>query len=208
MKEKIRQKIQETKADLVLEHVSEYFDQVGFSQATMQEIAAAVGISVGALYKLFPSKDALLAAYVDYQIKQFDKRLRTACLNQTDPKTCLIYFIQMKFAAFASKKKALEDPVLGDPFFFLKLHTRKENAALSILQFLAEQFAQLKKEVPIKCEDHLKTAYLFNSYTMGYIEYWLNYGGNLEEKAEEVLERFLNGQTYCHEANIDAGLKG
>ena len=199
MKEKIRQKMQETKTDLVLEHVSDYFDKVGFSQATMQEIAAAVGISVGALYKLFPSKDALLAAYVDYQIRQFDKTLRSACLHTDDPRKCLILFIQLKFATFASKKRALEDPVLGDPFFFLKLHARKENAAESILQFLAEQFARLEKEVPIKSDNHLKTAYLFNSYTMGYIEYWINYGGKLEEKAEEVFESFLEGQAFCRE---------
>ncbi len=199
MKEKIRQKMQETKADLVLEHVSDYFDKVGFSQATMQEIASAVGISVGALYKLFPSKDALLSAYVEHQIRQFDKALRTACLPLTDPRKCLILFIQMKFSTFASKKKALEDPVLGDPFFFLKIHTKKADAAESIMRFLAEQFDRLQKEVPFKSENHLKTAYLFNSYTMGYIEYWVNYGGKLEEKAESVLERFLHGLAYCQE---------
>ncbi|HHD83625.1 MAG TPA: TetR/AcrR family transcriptional regulator [Campylobacteraceae bacterium] len=199
MKEKIRQKMQETKADLVLEHVSDYFDKVGFSQATMQEIAAAVGISVGALYKLFPSKDALLDAYVEYQIRQFEQALRTASAHIKDPRQSLILFIQMKFSTFASKKKALEDPVLGDPFFFLKIHTRKADAAESIMQFLAEQFDKLQKEVPFKSENHLKTAYLFNSYTMGFIEYWINYGGTLEEQAEKIFEGFLHGQAYCQE---------
>lgn len=193
MKETIRKKLQETKSELILDAVSDYFDRVGYSQPTMQEIAAEVGISVGALYKLFPSKDALFFAYVRHQILRFHRELLEKSAPLQSPQEKLILYVRLKFETFASKRKALEDPILGDPLFFLKMNTRKENPAEPIFTFLATQFEALHRETPLRNTDHLKTAYLFNSYTMGYIEYWINFGGALEERSEEVLELFLRG---------------
>ncbi|WP_456427812.1 TetR/AcrR family transcriptional regulator [Nitratifractor sp.] len=189
----IRQKLKETKSELVLNAVSDYFDRVGFDRPTMQEIAKAVGISVGALYKLFPSKEALYFAYIDHQIRRFHQELLQKSAAAESPRERLLLYIRLKFAAFASKRKALEDPVLGDPLFFVKMNTRKENPAQPIFHFLAEQFSLLHRSLPLRSEDHLQTAYLFNGYTMGQIEYWLNVGGELESKAEEVFESFLQG---------------
>jgi AcrR family transcriptional regulator len=193
MKETIRQKLKETKSELILQAVSDYFDRRGFEKATMQEIAKEVGVSVGALYKLFPSKEDLYFAYITYQIRRFYEELMAESASLEDPRERLLLYIQLKFSTFASKRKAIEDPVLGDPLFFVKMNTRKENPAEPIFRFLADQFDILSRTLPLKSSNHMKTAYLFNSATMGYIEYWLNYGGELEEKAEEVFERFMTG---------------
>ncbi|WP_201352900.1 TetR/AcrR family transcriptional regulator [Hydrogenimonas urashimensis] len=193
VKHKIRQKVEEAKKEIILDAVSDYFETVGFSEPKMQDIAKAVGISVGALYKLFPSKDALFFAYVGHQIEQFSRKLADMCEDVKDPQKCLVLYIQLKFSTFASKRKAIEDPVIGDPLFFVKMNTRKENPAAAIFEFLAEQFERLARKKPLKSSNHMKTAYLFNAATMGYIEYWLNFGGGLEEKAEEVFDRIMNG---------------
>jgi len=55
----IKQKVLETKKSLVLEEISKIFENDGFSSVKMQDIANRLGISVGALYKLFSSKDDL-----------------------------------------------------------------------------------------------------------------------------------------------------
>jgi AcrR family transcriptional regulator len=193
MKDKIRQKVLETKKELILDAVSDYFEKSGFTEPKMQEIAKAVGISVGALYRYFPSKEALFFAYVSHQIVKFHREITEACKEIDDPRQCLVLFIQHKFATFASKRKALEDPVIGDPLFFVKMNVKKENPASPIYEFLAEQFEKLAQNTPLKTSNYMKTAYLFNAATVGYIEYWLNFGGELEEKAEEVFERFLTG---------------
>ena len=193
MKELIRQKLKETKSELVLNAVSDYFDRVGFDKPTMQDIAKEVEISVGALYKLFPSKDALFFAYIRHQIRQFHRELTAKAASLDTPEQRLTLYIRLKFATFASKRKAIEDPVLGDPLFFAKMNTHKENPAEPIYRFLAEQFEALNLHLPLVSDNHMKTAYLFNAYTMGHIEYWLNFGGELEERAEEVFEHFLRG---------------
>ncbi len=193
MKDTIRQKLKETKSALILEVVSDYFDREGFDRATMHDIAREVGISVGALYKLFPSKEALFFAYISYQISRFYHELIEKSAKLKTPKERLILYIRLKFATFASKRKAIEDPVLGDPLFFVKMNTRKDNPAKPIFNFLAQEFEALSKSTPLKSSSHMKTAYLFNAATMGYIEYWLNFGGELEERAEEVFDRFMTG---------------
>ncbi len=186
MKEIIKQKVKEAKSRAVLDMVSGYFDEVGYSKPTMNDIAKVAGMSVGALYKLFPSKEELFYAYISYQIEEFYQALLKKSLN-LKPKDALNLYVKMKFETFKSKRKAIEDPVLGDPLFFVKLNTRKHNPAEPIFEFLAKQFKKLDPQN----KNFLKTAYLFNSFTMGYIEYWLNYGGELDEDAKEVVERFL-----------------
>ena len=193
MKEAIRKKLQETKSELILDAVSDYFDRVGYSQPTMQEIAKELGISVGALYKLFPSKDALFFAYVRHQIQRFHRELLEKSAALASPEEKLILYVRLKFETFASKRKAIEDPILGDPLFFLKMNTRRENPAEPIYRFLAEAFGELHERTPLRSDNHLKTAFLFNGHTMSYIEYWVHFGDRLEESAEEVFEIFLKG---------------
>ncbi len=193
MKELIKKRVLEAKKNIVLEKVSEYFDAFGFENAKMQEIANHTGLSVGALYKLFPSKERLFFEYISYQIEKFHSELVRLCSNIDEPRDMLKKFVEHKFSTFVSKKKAIEDPVLGDPLFFLKLNTRKSDPAGPIYEFLSDVFLKLNEKEPLKSSDHMKTAYLFNAYTMGFIEYWLNTGTKLDDDAAEVVERFLVG---------------
>lgn len=193
VKELIREKVIETKKSLVLQKVSEYFEEVGFDNVKMQDIAEHTGLSVGALYNLFPSKDELFFEYIEYQIKRFHEELISASTGIDDPREALEKFVELKFSAFASKKEAIEHPVVGDPLFFLKMNTRKSEPAAPIYLYLSEIFARLDASEPLKNKDHLKTAYLFNAYTTGFIEYWLNSGGELDEDASEVVDIFLSG---------------
>ncbi len=47
---------------VLVEAAESIFADRGFAQAKMQDVAAKAGISVGVLYEVFPSKEALLAA--------------------------------------------------------------------------------------------------------------------------------------------------
>ena len=193
MKEVIRQKLIETKRHIILEEVSAIFEREGFSGVRMQDIARRVGISVGALYKLFDSKEALYDAYVDYQIQQFHDALQETCKAEEDPKKCLQTFVRIKMEAFRQKRKAIEDPIVGDPLFFLKMNIHHHRPAGPIFDYLARLFDQLGEKVRLAENDSLKLAYLFNAYTTGYIEYWFHTGKGLDASPEEMLSRFLDG---------------
>jgi len=159
----------------------------------MQDIANRLSISVGALYKLFSSKDELYYEYIAYQIRLFYDMLVESCSISSHPKESLERYVKLKFDLFAAKRKAIEDPVIGDPLFFFKMNTQKSDPAKPIFEFLAELFERLDKIEPLKEKNYMKLAYLFNAFTMGYIEYWINYDEKLEESASVVLEEFLKG---------------
>ncbi|SFP18347.1 TetR/AcrR family transcriptional regulator [Hydrogenimonas thermophila] len=193
MRDIIRQKVLETKKNLVLEEISKIFENDGFSSVKMQDIANRLNISVGALYKLFSSKDELFYEYIAYQIRLFHNMLVENCSSLSQPKLCLETYVKLKFDVFTAKRKAIEDPVIGDPLFFFKMNTQKNDPVKPIFEFLAELFERLDKIEPLKEKNYMKLAYLFNAFTMGYIEYWINYDEKLEESASVVLEEFLKG---------------
>jgi len=193
VKEIIRRKMIETKRNLILEEVSKIFEAEGFATVKMQEIAKRLGMSVGALYKLFDSKESLYYAYIDYQIRQFHEALLAECPSPREPRRCLCRYIRMKFDVFAAKRKAIEDPVVGDPLFFLKMNTHKSDPARPIFDYLAALFEKLDGTEALRERNFLKVAYLFNAFTTGYVEYWIHHDGALDESEERVLTEFLEG---------------
>ena len=200
MKEVIRQKVQETKRQIVVEEVSRIFESEGFHSAKMQEIAKKLGISVGALYKLFDSKEALYYAYIEHQIRNFHNELVESCPGFDDPVVCLERYVQLKFEVFSAKRKAIEDPVVGDPLFFVKMNAQRSDPARPIFDYLAKLFESLGRVRPLKEPNPLKLAYLFNAFTSGYIEYWIHYEERLEDSARQVVEEFLYGMAERKEA--------
>ena len=192
MKDIIKQKVLETKRNLVLEEISKIFESDGFSNVKMQDIANSLGMSVGALYKLFSSKEELYYEYIAHQIRLFYDMLVQNSSNSSDPKESLEIYVKLKFDLFKAKRKAIEDPVVGDPLFFFKMNTQKSDPAKPIFEFLAKLFERLDSVQPLKERNYMKLAYLFNAYTIGYIEYWINYDEELE-KASIVVEEFLEG---------------
>lgn len=194
MRKLMKERVFEVKQNMVLDGVSCYFEEVGFNGAKMQDIADYLRMSVGALYKFFPSKEELFYGYISYQIRLFFEALQSECETVEDPRERLEIFVQRKLEAFLQKRSAISDPVLGDPLFFVKLNAPQHNPAKPILELLAKWFEELAAYETFKEREPMKLAYLFSACTSGYIEYWLN-GGALPENAKEVVDHFFAGMT-------------
>jgi AcrR family transcriptional regulator len=54
------------------------FRERGFDAATMRDIAAAAGMSLGAAYHYFPSKDSIILAFYDRVTDEHERRVRLA----------------------------------------------------------------------------------------------------------------------------------
>ncbi|WP_458700714.1 TetR/AcrR family transcriptional regulator [Sulfurospirillum sp. 1307] len=192
MKEIMKHKVLETKKNLVLQEISKIFEEEGFSSVKMQDIANKLSMSVGALYKLFSSKEELYYEYIAYQINLFYDLLVQKNTNISDAKESLEIYTKLKFEMFKAKRKAIEDPVIADPLFFFKMNTKQNNPAKPIFEYLANLFELFDKKEPLKEKNYMKLAYLFNAYTMGYIEYWVNFDEDLED-ASLAIQNFLEG---------------
>ncbi len=186
----IKDKIREYKKELILKKAGEFLEKNGFEKSKMADIAAHCGISVGALYNFFSSKDELFYEYVKYQIDTFVKNLKKGFERIESPRERLEFFVKLKFETFKSKVNLLKDTVAGDPLFFAKLNANKGNPALKIYEILAKEFEKMEN---LKTDDYIKLACLFHSFTFGYIEYWLNYDQHLDKFAQEACDFFIKG---------------
>lgn len=76
-------KPQEKKSDetrqQIVKGALELFRRKGFERTTMRDVAAAAGLSLGASYYYFPSKEAIAMAYYDY-VQREHRRLAEAAL--------------------------------------------------------------------------------------------------------------------------------
>lgn len=54
------------------------FRERGFESATMRDVAAAAGMSLGAAYHYFPSKDSIILAFYDRVTDEHERRVRKA----------------------------------------------------------------------------------------------------------------------------------
>ncbi len=197
MKEKIASKIKDLKKSLVLEEACKYFEEVGFENVKMSDLAKNCDISVGQLYKLFDSKENIFYEYVSYIINQFYENLISQSKELSSPKDKLLLYLRLKFAIFNDKKRTLTDPVAGDPLFFSKLNTKNRKIVQPIFEFLSIELEKLAREYGLEDDlNFLQVAYIFNSFTMGYVEYWLNSDDDkLNVDVEDILERFIAGFT-------------
>ncbi len=193
MKTIMRERVRDLKREMVLEKASVSFEKEGFDATTMSDIARSCGISIGALYTLFGSKEELFYAYVEDQIERLYRRILERSAHLTSPREKLQVVVEQKFETFCEKSRIVLDPVAGDPLFFTKISLNRKNPAQKLYDYTAGLFRELERQMPLKGGDAMQTSYLFHQYLLGYVEYWLQFGGTLREESAQALERFLHG---------------
>ncbi len=68
----------ELRRQQILAAAAACFARRGFHQTTMQNICDAAGLSPGAVYRYFPSKEAIIEGMTDYRQRQNDERFARA----------------------------------------------------------------------------------------------------------------------------------
>lgn len=122
-----------------LEAALALFRRKGFDRTTMRDIAKAAGLSLGAAYYYFPSKDALVMAYYEWTQSEHERRAREATPEGADLATRLGALLRTKLDLLARDRKILAALFrnVGDPAHPLSVFSR-ETASLrrrSIAQF-------------------------------------------------------------------------
>ena len=71
------------------------FGSRGYYPVTVDDIGDAVGLTGPALYRHFPSKEALLVAVFDHVIEQWTDRVREVVADSSDPATALHNIVRL-----------------------------------------------------------------------------------------------------------------
>ena len=188
MSNKIDSKIKKLKRELYIETSVKYFEEYGYKDAKMSDLAEELNVSVGTLYKIFESKDNLYFEYILYQINQFLNILNN---NKTDdPIENLRIYLRYTYEPFIKQRKYIEYTLTLDPFFFHKLNINKEHIMTGIFDFLAQQFELIIKDETM---DYKHIAVLFKKLADGYTESYMIKEFDTSNVIDETIDLFLNG---------------
>ncbi|HEU5377298.1 MAG TPA: TetR/AcrR family transcriptional regulator [Ktedonobacteraceae bacterium] len=137
-----RPDVSEERKNQILEAASAVFARLGFQQTRMDDIASQAGLSKGALYLYYKSKDAVIAALLKYLFTQEFKRLQVliAADSQETVYTQLITLTRQFDSAIKWMARLM--PIA---FEFYALAGRDQNAR----QFLQEYFATYRTELAL-----------------------------------------------------------
>jgi len=91
----------------ILEAALSVFQERGFAQATMREIAAEAGVAVGAAYYYFDSKDALVMAFYERAQEEMHREAEAALDRAKTLEARLRAIISAKFGYFAPNRRLL-----------------------------------------------------------------------------------------------------
>lgn len=180
----IKSKLQDVKRDLILQEASLLFENMGYEQLKVSELAKSVGVSVGTIYGMFESKEGLYIAYVQYQIEAYLKELDARCKETTSAEDELRMVFDLKFGHFITKRKAIEECARNNPLFFSNIR----HSVPDILEGVYEKIATIIAAVnpALDSVTAKKLAYACVGLSDGFITYWLAEDGDLLSYTEEM----------------------
>jgi AcrR family transcriptional regulator len=115
----------------VLTAALELFRKRGFEQTNMRDVAERAGLSLGAAYHYFRSKDDLVRAYYGAMQDEHEELVRTALPKAADWRARLLVIFETKLTLVRRDRRLLSALLghLGDPSHSLSVFSRR-NAAI------------------------------------------------------------------------------
>jgi AcrR family transcriptional regulator len=125
----------------VLDTALTLFRRQGFAGTTMRDIASAAGLSLGAAYHYFPSKDAIVMAYYEWMQREHERLVEARRSPDADLKARMATLFATKLELLRQDRKLLGALFgnMGDPTHPLSVLGRQtaDIRARSLAQFTA-----------------------------------------------------------------------
>ena len=195
MSNNIKDKVNEFKKELLLEQASEMFEEFGYEQMKVVDLAKKAKISIGVIYSFFNSKEGLYIAYIEYHINRLYAELEKNNPPESDPKEKVHAYIELKFSYYTQKRKAIEHGAANNPLFFNTLYNEHSNPFQKIYLYLATCFIELNPK--LSQDQAMRMAFALNGFSDGYISLWLEIHDDLNERVDEVCNLFLKMLKDC-----------
>ncbi len=188
-------KMHELKKELLLKEASLQFEEIGYIDMKIANLAKVAGVSIGTIYSLFNSKEGLYLAYIEHQINNFFEELQARALVETTPKEKIHTYIEVKFSYYHQKRKAIEQSATNNPLFFNTLYTQHSNPFQKVHHYLSECFMELNPK--LSSEQAMRMAFAINGFSDGYVSQWLEINDDLLDKVDEVSSLFTGMVEGC-----------
>ncbi|MBI3785815.1 MAG: TetR/AcrR family transcriptional regulator [Deltaproteobacteria bacterium] len=195
--------------DVYRQHIFEAAEQVfaerGFEAATLQEIGKRVGLSMGTIYGIFPSKAELLQAILDARGQALLDLVRDVAGRRSDPG-----------AALKALLEGYIDFFVGRPAF-LRMHLRQGSSWIlspgngsggsraevwaEIHRLQADVFRRGIKDGCFVDEDPGLLSKLFSAFDQVVLSEWV--AGGMKAPRDQLVQRFeaIVERTFCRKVS-------
>jgi AcrR family transcriptional regulator len=186
----LRKKMMDLKREFVLEEAGKLFNQDGYEEMKIAELAKQVGVSIGTIYTLFGSKENLYHNYIISQIEHYGGILETELQQCSTSRERIQKIIEIQYQGLSKNTNALRQSVINDPTFFIYAIDDK-HPLVQVLELIAKEVMEpLIKESGAK-KTPMELTFLLDGLILGSVNYTIVCGGNLIDKVEETVENFM-----------------
>lgn len=186
-----KRKVQEMKRDLILEEASALFVKEGYENMKISDLAKNTGVSVGAIYSMFGSKEALYNQFILGLIEYYIDIMKEELKNLTDPIEMLKIITRIKFSAIIKNKNAIREVIVHDPTFNLHVSSDEDNTLTQMHLYISEKVMEPLSVSLNSNRNPIELFFIFDGITFGMVKYWMLMGGDLMGRVDEAVEMFM-----------------
>lgn len=141
-----------TKKQLIMEKALELFAKHGFEATSVQQITDRCGISKGAFYLSFKSKDELIVALIDHFMTQFKADIDYVVNHKQKDANLLYNFYYTTFQSFKDHSDftqiLMKEPAQSfNEELFMKLHNHNKSIEKVILSMVERLYGERSNEL-------------------------------------------------------------
>lgn len=178
------------KKQLIMEKALELFSEQGFEATSVQQITERCGISKGAFYLSFKTKDELIFYMIDFYMQQFTAEVDLVVRGVENKQDLLFEFYKSIFKRFNEHSHAArifmkEQALTPNKELFNKVHSYEKILIQSIIYMLEELYGEDLRE------NKYDLVYCIRGFMMSYSELFLFHDLplNLDEVAYSLAEK-------------------
>ena len=142
----LKERQREERQRLILQAGEELILEKGYSDTAMDDIAARVGVSKGTLYLHFASKEDLLLAIIETNLRAFTETMNSIISSGRSPREKLEALIQQTYTGASDERIRLMDALLRVPELRIRLTEQKRETIAAFWGAFAERLGTVIEE--------------------------------------------------------------
>ncbi|HKD12693.1 MAG TPA: TetR family transcriptional regulator [Thermoanaerobaculia bacterium] len=169
------------------------FQEKGFAETTIREIAREASVATGAAYYYFPSKEAIVMAFYAQTQEEMQELTRKPMAEESDLRARLKAILDLKFEQLRPYQKALgavfasaADPASPISPFGDQTQAIRDQS----IRIFREALEGSDVKVPSDLADHLPR--LLWLYHMGLVLFWIHDRSPRQKRTERLMNRSLD----------------
>lgn len=135
----LKERQREEREQLILQAGEALIVENGYSETSMDDIAARVGVSKGTLYLHFASKEDLLMAIMEMNLRTFAESMNAIINSDSSPHDKLEGFIRLVYTGSSDERIRMMDAVLRIPELRIRLTEQKRETIATFWGTFAER---------------------------------------------------------------------